>query len=163
VSFQFTVLKVLAGHPTGRASLDELRRAVVILMSSGTDWTARTRRMVARVPDLSIFGRSLFLRDSEGWQITRPRARCLACLERQAPMLCDKEEPPLTPCRARTSAAPAAPARLVGGERRGRRRRARMRIRPSRSLNLLRCAPRPSYFWVIQTGERHGDRYCEVV
>jgi hypothetical protein len=28
VSFQITVLKVLAGHPAGRASLDELRRVV---------------------------------------------------------------------------------------------------------------------------------------
>ena len=56
VSFQVTVLKVLAGHPGGRASLDELRRAVMILMSSGTDWTARTKAMAARAPDLNLFG-----------------------------------------------------------------------------------------------------------
>ena len=37
ISFQITVLKVLAGHPGGRASLVELRRAVAILISSGTD------------------------------------------------------------------------------------------------------------------------------
>jgi len=39
VSFQITVLKVLAGHPEGRASLAELTRYVSILISSGPDWT----------------------------------------------------------------------------------------------------------------------------
>jgi hypothetical protein len=33
VSFQITILKVLAGHPEGRASLADLRRAVGILIS----------------------------------------------------------------------------------------------------------------------------------
>jgi hypothetical protein len=35
----------LGGHPEGRASLADLRRAVAILISSGTDWTNRTKRL----------------------------------------------------------------------------------------------------------------------
>ena len=38
VSFQITVLKVLAGHPEGRACVGDLTRYVSILMSSGSDW-----------------------------------------------------------------------------------------------------------------------------
>ena len=44
VSFQITVLKVLAGHPNGCLSVDDLKRAVAILISSGPDWTNRTKR-----------------------------------------------------------------------------------------------------------------------
>jgi hypothetical protein len=63
-------LKVLAGHPDGRASLADLKRAVAILISSGSDWTNRTKRMAARFPGLDIFRQSLVLRDDAGWQIT---------------------------------------------------------------------------------------------
>jgi hypothetical protein len=55
VSFQITVLKVLAGHPEGRASIADLTRYVSILISSGTDWTNRTKRLAARAPKLDIF------------------------------------------------------------------------------------------------------------
>jgi hypothetical protein len=50
VSFQITILKVLAGHPGGRVSLAELKHAVAILISSGPDWTDRTKRLAARAP-----------------------------------------------------------------------------------------------------------------
>jgi hypothetical protein len=59
VSFQITILKVLAGHPEGRASLADLRRAVAILISSGSDWTNRTKRLAARALGLDIFGQAL--------------------------------------------------------------------------------------------------------
>jgi hypothetical protein len=52
VSFQITILKVLAGHPDGRASVTELTRYVSVLMSSGSDWTDRMRRFAARAPKL---------------------------------------------------------------------------------------------------------------
>ena len=63
MSFQITVLKVLAGHPGGRASIDDLRRTVAILISSGTDWTDRTKRLTARAPGLDIFSQAFVLRD----------------------------------------------------------------------------------------------------
>jgi hypothetical protein len=68
MSFQITILKVLAGHPGGRASLPDLKRAMAILISSGSDWTDRTKRLAARAPDLDIFSQSFVLRDNPGWQ-----------------------------------------------------------------------------------------------
>jgi hypothetical protein len=38
VSFQVTILKVLAGQPEGCLSLADLRNNVAILISSGPDW-----------------------------------------------------------------------------------------------------------------------------
>jgi hypothetical protein len=58
VSFQVTVLKVLAGHPDGRMSVDDLKRSMVILITSGPEWTDRTKRLLARAPGLDIFGQS---------------------------------------------------------------------------------------------------------
>jgi len=56
MSFQITVLKVLAGQREGRLSLAELRHDVAILISSGRDWTDRTKRLAARA---SAAGRAL--------------------------------------------------------------------------------------------------------
>jgi hypothetical protein len=70
MSFQITILKVLAGHPEGRASLADLKRAMAILISSGSDWTNWMKRLAARAPDLDIFSQSFVLRDHAGWQIT---------------------------------------------------------------------------------------------
>jgi hypothetical protein len=55
VSFQITILKVLAGHPGGRVVLADLKCAVGLLISSGSDWTDRMKRLAARAPDLDIF------------------------------------------------------------------------------------------------------------
>jgi hypothetical protein len=70
MSFQITILKVLAGHPEGRASLADLKRAMAILVTSGSDWTDRTKRLAARAPDLDIFSQSFVLRGDAGWEIT---------------------------------------------------------------------------------------------
>ena len=43
---------------------------MAILISSGSDWTDRTKRLAERVPDLDIFSQSFVLRDNAGWQIT---------------------------------------------------------------------------------------------
>ena len=81
MSFQITVLKVLAGHPEGRASIADLTRYVSILISSGTDWTNRTKRLAARAPKLDIFADLLVLRDVNGWHITEGGRQFLASLE----------------------------------------------------------------------------------
>jgi len=81
VSFQITVLKVLAGHPEGRASRADLTRYVSILISSGTDWTNRTKRLAARAPKLDIFRDSFVVRDNNGWQITEGGRQFLASLD----------------------------------------------------------------------------------
>ena len=83
MSFQITVLKVLAGHPEGRAPLRDLSRAVAILISSGSDWTDRTKRLAARAPGLDIFSQSFVRRDDAGWEITDAGRAFLASIERQ--------------------------------------------------------------------------------
>ena len=85
VSFQVTVLKVLAGHPDGRLSVDDLKRSMAILISSGPEWTDRSKRLLARAPGLDIFGQSLVIRDDQGWQITEAGRALLAAIESPAP------------------------------------------------------------------------------
>ena len=99
VSFQITILKVLAGHPDGRASVSELTRCVSILMSSGSDWTDRMRRLAARAPKLEIFTDTFVLRDDRGWAITDSGRRFLAFLEAPTPAsLKEDEQLPVRPC-----------------------------------------------------------------
>ena len=64
-----------------RASLDDLKRAMAILISSGPDWTNRTKRLGARAPGLDIFTQAFVLRDEAGWQITHAGTAFLAGLE----------------------------------------------------------------------------------
>ena len=81
MSFQVTILKVLAGHPGGYLSVADLKRAVSILICSGPDWTDRTKRLSARAPGLDIFSQSLIVRDTQGWQITEAGRALLAAIE----------------------------------------------------------------------------------
>ena len=81
MSFQITILKVLAGHPEGRASLADLTRYVSVLASSGTDWSQRMKRLAARAPGLDIFTSRYVLRDDSGWQITDAGREFLRSIE----------------------------------------------------------------------------------
>jgi hypothetical protein len=94
MSFQISVLKVLAGLPEGRASVAELTRCVSILVSSGTDWTNRTKRLAARAPKLDIFGDSFVLRDGNGWHITEGGRQFLAALEAPLPIAAEPVQAP---------------------------------------------------------------------
>jgi hypothetical protein len=110
MSFQITVLKVLAGHPEGRASIAELTRYVSILISSGTDWTNRTKRLAARAPKLDIFADSLVLRDVNGWRITETGRQFLASLETPLPITAEPIQAPV----AKMTKQPRSPTlRLV--------------------------------------------------
>jgi hypothetical protein len=117
VSFQITVLKVLAGHPGGQLSVADLTRAVSILMSSGRDWTDRTKRMLAQAPDLDIFSQNLVVRDAAGWQITDVGRSLLASIEKPAAAAARAVEPALP-----VPIAALVPP-LIGTRRRTRRRR----------------------------------------
>lgn len=81
MSFQLTVLKVLAGHPEGRATLIDLRKYVAVLISSGAEWTLRMKRLAALAPELDIFTQSFVLRDAAGWQITAAGREFLQAVE----------------------------------------------------------------------------------
>ena len=76
------------------ASVADLSRYVSILMSSGSDWTNRTKRLAARAPKLDIFGDAFVLRDDRGWQITDIGRQFLASLEAPIPVTSDQEQPP---------------------------------------------------------------------
>ena len=89
MSFQITVLKVLAGQVDGRATLAELTRQVSILISSGPDWTDRTKRLAALAPGLSIFGSHFVTVDGGGWQIT-DAGRRFYCHSKFQPRRCTK-------------------------------------------------------------------------
>jgi hypothetical protein len=81
VSFQITILKVLAGQADGRAALPELTRQVAILVSSGPDWTERTKRLAALAPGLDIFRSRFVFVDRANWQITDAGRAFLISLE----------------------------------------------------------------------------------
>jgi hypothetical protein len=133
VSFQLTVLKVLAGQSAGRASVAEVRHAVEILINSGKDWTDRMKRLAEHAPDLNIFTAKFVLRDSAGWEITEEGRLFLAALEtavavRRSPLR-SLDDPPAT-----EPAAPGATdAARLSDPPRSRRQRTRRRRGKGRS------------------------------
>jgi hypothetical protein len=131
VSFQITVLKVLAGHPEGRLSLDDLKPAVAILISSGSDWTDRTKRLAARAPDLDIFSQSFVLRDDAGWEITDAGRAFLDSVETPILTTAVGGEQALEAVVSVTPIPASPPIRLVAVNRRRPRRRPADRMRPS--------------------------------
>jgi hypothetical protein len=83
VNFQVTVLKVLASYPDGFASLNNLKRDMAVLAASGKDWTERTKRLAARLPNLEIFSQGLVVRLEDGWRITQRGRSVLEMMERR--------------------------------------------------------------------------------
>jgi len=81
VSLQVAILKVLASHDSGRATLDSLNRDIAILSASGAEWNARIKRLAARVAAVDIFGCGYVMRDDAGWQITAAGRKFLDALE----------------------------------------------------------------------------------
>ena len=45
MNFQVTVLKILVSYPEGFASLEDLKRDMAILATSGKEWSERTKRL----------------------------------------------------------------------------------------------------------------------
>ena len=56
MNFQVTVLKILVSYPDGLAVMEDLKRDMAILATSGRDWAERTRRSLLRFP-ISTFSR----------------------------------------------------------------------------------------------------------
>src|SRR5882757_2496718 len=100
-------------------------------MTSGPDWTDRTKRLAARAPGLEIFSQSFVLRDNAGWQITDAGRAFLASVETPNQMTADNEKPAGAAVAMPVPPQASPPIRLVAVYRRGRRRRARDRMRPS--------------------------------
>ena len=81
MSLQVAILKVLASHDSGRATLASLKRDIAVLSASGAEWSVRIKRLAARVAAIDIFGCGYVLRDAEGWQITSAGREFLGALE----------------------------------------------------------------------------------
>jgi hypothetical protein len=114
VSLQFSILKVLAGQPKGRATVAELNRYITLLSCS--EWTARMKRLSARVPELDIFSSRYVMREDFGWQLTEAGRDFLLAVEMPVPAIQHQEiaQPEvivMVQAPARQSTAP--PLRLV--------------------------------------------------
>ncbi len=128
MSFQLSILKILAGQPEGRASLAVLKNYLTVFYTSGPEWTARMKRLAERAPGLNIFGQKLVERDSGHWIITEGGRAFLASLERAAVTITQEralEDTIETPLASKLPASP-----LTSGRRNGSRRH-RRRNRPS--------------------------------
>lgn len=71
----------MASHGSGRATISSLKADIAVLTASGAEWSARIRRLAARVPAIDIFGDGYVLRGNEGWEITAAGRDFLALLE----------------------------------------------------------------------------------
>jgi hypothetical protein len=140
VNFQVTVLKILVSYPDGFAVMDDLKRDMAILATSGRDWADRTKRLAARAPDLDIFSQGLVERISGGWKITAKGRAVLEFMEARpeasepAQQAAADEAP-----KSVSETAPVPPLRQPADraerrrERRQRRREARERARANAS------------------------------
>lgn len=81
LSIQVAILKILASHGSGRAAVSSLNRDIAVLTASGSEWSARIRRLASRVPFIDIFGDGYVLRGDDGWEITASGRQFLAMLE----------------------------------------------------------------------------------
>jgi hypothetical protein len=129
LSIQVAILKVLASHGNGRATLASLKRDVVVLTASGGDSSARLRRLAGRVPSIDIFGSGYVLRDHDGWEISAEGREFLRVLEAVTQDNRAAEiEPPVT---ADSEAAGRQPGTLIVV---GHRFKNRLRHRQSAAL-----------------------------
>lgn len=138
MNFQVTVLKILAAYPEGFAVIEDLKRDMAILATSGRDWADRTRRLAAGVPDLDIWSQGLVEHLSGGWKITAKGRAVLEVMEARPSALETAHLPPVESPNP-SSAEPVPPLRQPADrakrhrERRERRREARERARANAS------------------------------
>jgi hypothetical protein len=118
VSLQFSILKVLAGQPGGRATVANLNRTITLL--NCPEGTARMKRLSDRAPDLDIFGSRYVVRDAVGWELAEAGRCFLAAAEIRAAATDDQAavEVILAP-NVRPSTVPVL--RLVANNEQGRR------------------------------------------
>ncbi|MCP3392187.1 hypothetical protein NLM27_25725 [Bradyrhizobium sp. CCGB12] len=81
MSFQLSILKILAGQPGGRARLELIKQHLAIFYTSGPEWPARMKRIASREPNLDIFGQKLIERQEGYWIITAQGRKILEMLE----------------------------------------------------------------------------------
>nr|WP_249782451.1 MULTISPECIES: hypothetical protein [unclassified Bradyrhizobium] len=119
--------------------MEDLKRDMAILATSGRDWAQRTKRLASRVPDLDIWSQGLVERTSGGWRLTSKGREVLGFMEarpRPEPVQAAAVREATPPA---TEIAPVRPLRQPAGrakrrrERRERRREAGERARANAS------------------------------
>ena len=134
MNFQVTVLKILVSYPEGFAVMDDIKRDMAILATSGREWSDRTKRLAARVPELDIFSQGLVDRENGGWKITETGRTLLDFMEGRTSVEQPIEAaPPITADVTIPSLPPLAERAKRRRERRERRREGRERARSSAS------------------------------
>ncbi|MCK1743754.1 hypothetical protein IVA80_23645 [Bradyrhizobium sp. 139] len=134
MSFQVSILKILAGQPEGSASLAVLKDYLAVFYTSGAEWTARMKRLAERAPDLNIFGQGLVAREPGQWIITEKGRAFLALLEQTGLPTSLERALEGTGEKPLASELPAlAPDGQGHSARRRHRRRKRLRTRDGRS------------------------------
>ncbi|RXH36707.1 hypothetical protein XH99_07015 [Bradyrhizobium nanningense] len=81
MSFQLSILKILAGQPHGRASIEVIKQHLAIYYSSGPEWPARMKRIASRASQLDIFSQRLIAREAGCWIISEEGRKYLETLE----------------------------------------------------------------------------------
>jgi hypothetical protein len=132
VNFQVTVLKILAAYPDGFAVMEDLKRDMAILATSGRDWADRTRRLAARVPDLDIWSQGLVERTSGGWKITPKGRAALEFMEARPAAREPSQASVVAETTAATEVATDVPPLRQPADRAKRRRERRERRREAR-------------------------------
>ncbi|OSJ32530.1 hypothetical protein BSZ19_18420 [Bradyrhizobium japonicum] len=132
MNFQVTVLKILVSYPDGFAVMEDLKRDMAILATSGRDWADRTKRLAARVPDLDIFSHGLVERLRGGWQITAKGRAVLEFMEARPAAPEPIPTPLVEQAPAPIVAAPQVPPLRQTSDRAERRRERRERRREAR-------------------------------
>lgn len=97
MNFQITVLKILVSYPDGWAHLDDLKRDMALLATSGKDWSDRTKRLGAKVPELSIFAQGLVGRVDGGWRITSDGRELIQRIDAPVSLIASDEGQDLAP------------------------------------------------------------------
>ncbi|MET4155683.1 hypothetical protein ABIC08_008604 [Bradyrhizobium sp. RT9b] len=134
MNFQVTVLKILMSYPGGFAVMDDIKRDMAILATSGRDWADRTKRLAARVPELDIFSQGLVDRESGGWKITDKGRSALEFMEARISVDQAIETTPSEMVNAPVPPLPPLAERAKRRrERRERRREGRERARATAS------------------------------
>ena len=127
MNFQVTVLKVLVSYPDGFAVMEDIKRDMGILATSGRDWAERTKRLAARVPDLDIFSQSLIERLNGGWRITDKGRAVLEIMEARPAPVQTTELPDVRAVEEPTPATTLSPMLSIAPVRRMRKRSRRQR------------------------------------
>lgn len=135
MSFQISILKILAGQPNGRASLEIVKRHLAVFYTSGPEWTARMKWLAERAPNLDLFGQKLVERLPGEWAITEKGRDLLSELERPVPSSASDQIVPVGPeDRSHEPSRPQLPVTTRRDvSKRGRRRRKRRSTRQNRS------------------------------